>query len=425
MANNQLANGSVPSPRIGLALAGGGPEGSVYEIGAVRALDEALEGADFTRLRVYVGVSAGAFIASCLANGISTAQLCRAIVKSEPGEHPFVPETFLSPAVGEFVRGGLRLPRLLAEALWDWMRHDEDGSLLESLSRLSRALPVGLFRNAPIRGYLEKIFALPGRTDDFRRLAHTLIVVATDLDSGLPVRFGESGFDHVPISQAVQASTALPGLYPPVLIDGRHYVDGVLLKTVHASVALDHGADLVLCVNPIVPVDTVRSVEQGIMRRGRLADRGLPTVLSQTFRTIIHSRMGVGLAAYETRYVGKDVLVFEPRRDDYEMFFTNVFSFANRKAICEHAYASTRRKLWQNRDRLVPILARSGVRLRIEILEDPQRDLWQSVGLHARRPRPTAAVIQRLDRALDELGGVVRALEPDPGGDAPCHEDGR
>ena len=90
--------------KVGLALAGGGPEGSIYEIGAVRALDEALDGIDFNDLHLYVGVSAGAFIASCLVNNLSTAQMCRAIIKHEPGEHPFVPETFMSPAVGEFVR---------------------------------------------------------------------------------------------------------------------------------------------------------------------------------------------------------------------------------------------------------------------------------------------------------------------------------
>ena len=66
---------------------------------------------------------------------------------------------------------------------------------------------------------------------------------------------------------AVQASSALPGLYPPVEIEGRHYVDGVLLKTLHASVALEAGAELVLCINPIVPVDTVHAVEEGMMER--------------------------------------------------------------------------------------------------------------------------------------------------------------
>jgi len=395
------------SAKVSLALAGGGPEGSIYEIGAIRALDEVLDGIDFNELHLYVGVSAGAFIAACLANNLTTDQMCRAIIKHEPGEHPFVPETFLSPAVGEFVRGSIKVPRLVLEGLWEIARKPTDVRLFESLGRLARALPVGLFRNDPLRAYLAKIFSRPGRSDDFRRLRRRLVVVATDLDSGRPVRFGEPGLDHVPISKAVQASTALPGLYPPVQIDGRHYVDGVLLKTVHASVALDAGADLVLCVNPIVPVDTIRSVELGIMRHGRLAERGLPTVLAQTFRTIIHSRMGAGLSAYETRYSDRDVLVFEPRRDDYTMFFSNVFSFANRKAVCEHAYLSTRRKLWRNRRRLEPVLARHGITLRVDLLEDPDRSLWESVRLHQPPPTSASHVKRRLDKALANVEELI------------------
>jgi len=392
---------------VGLALAGGGPEGSIYEIGAVRALDEALDGIDLADLDVYVGVSSGAFITSCLANGLTSGQLCRAIVKPQPGEHPFVPETFLTPAVGEFVRSGIRVPRLLADALWDFARNPVDRGILESLTRLTRALPVGLFRNEPIRRYLAKIFNVPGRSDDFRRLRRQLVVVATDLDSGQPVRFGQPGFDHIPISIAVQASTALPGLYPPVRIDDRFYVDGVLLKTVHASVAFDAGAELVLCVNPIVPVDTIRSVEAGVMRRGRLIDRGLPTVLSQTFRTIIHSRMGVGMAAYEARYAGKDFLVFEPSRDDYDMFFSNVFSFSNRKAVCEHAYHSTRRQLWNTRAEIAPILERHGIQLREDVLADTGRDLWTAVGVGRRRHAGRSPLTRRLEKTLDRIQGLL------------------
>ncbi len=401
-----MIDSSRSRAKIGLALAGGGPEGSIYEIGAVRALDESIEGIDLNDLDIYVGVSAGAFITACLANDLSTAQLSRAIVKHEPGEHPFVPENFMTPAIGRFVRSGLKVPRLLAEAVWEMVRHPTDASLFEPMTRLSRALPVGIFKSDPIRAYLKKIFSMYGRTDDFRQLRRRLVLVATDLDSGRPVRFGEPGLDHVPISTAVQASTALPGLYPPVVIDGRHYVDGVLLKTVHASVALEGGADLVLCVNPIVPVDTIRSVELGIMRRGQLVDRGLPTVLAQTFRTLVHSRMGAGLAAYETRYADRDVLVFEPQRDDYTMFFTNVFSFANRKAVCEHAYQATRSKLWRNRDRVGPILERHGLRLRTEVLEE-ERDLWKSVDLEGRRRQSTWHVKKRLDKTLAEIENLV------------------
>src|SRR5687768_11409055 len=120
-----------PSPRIGLALAGGGPEGAIYEIGVLRALDEALEGVDFTDLHVYVGLSSGAFINANLANNITTAQMCRAIVSQEPGEHPFVPETFLTPAVKELRKRSRMIPRLLADGLRDYVANFRQRTLFD------------------------------------------------------------------------------------------------------------------------------------------------------------------------------------------------------------------------------------------------------------------------------------------------------
>jgi NTE family protein len=391
--------------KIGLALAAGAPEGAIYEIGALRAIDEALEGLDLNNLHVYVGVSAGAFLSANLANNLTTAQMCRAIVSHEPGEHPFRPETFLTPAWSEFLRRGGMVPGLVLDAIREWITHRRDYTLIESLTRVSRALPVGLFDNSAVRDYLEKIYSIKGRTDDFRKLGKHLVVVATDLDSGLPARFGEPGLDHVPISLAVQASSALPGLYPPVEIDGRHYVDGVLLKTLHASVALEAGAELVICVNPIVPVDTVRAVEQGLMKRSNLLNRGLPSVLSQTFRTMVHSRLEVGIASYETKFQGADVVLIQPKRDDYLMFFTNIFGFSERRAVCEYAYNSTRRDLLQRYDELAPKLARHGITLRRDVLEQP-RNLWDSVAL------PPAAVKDGRRKGTEESGNAtVRRLD--------------
>jgi NTE family protein len=402
---------SPPSPKIGLALAGGGPEGAIYEIGVLRALDEALEGVDLTNLHVYVGVSSGAFINANLANDITTAQMCRAIVSQEPGEHPFVPETFLTPAAGELWKRSRMIPGLLADGLRDYLANFRQRTLFDTLFGLSRALPVAVFDNEPIRQYLEKIYTMKGRTDDFRLLGKRLIVVAADLDSGQAVRFGEPGLDHVPISQAAQASGALPGLYPPVEIDGRYYVDGILLKTLHASVALEAGADLVICVNPIVPVDTMRAVQEGIMKRGNLLERGLPTVLSQTFRTVIHSRLELGMAAYEQRFKGSDVVLIQPERDDYLMFFTNIFSFADRRTVCEHAYGSTRRYLLQNYDRLAPVFARHGLKLRRDVLEQ-ERDLWTGAWEGRRRTaeqRSGHETVRRLDDVLARLERLVEA----------------
>lgn len=398
MATKATAGGRTER-KIGLALAGGGPQGALYEIGALRALEEALEGIDLNDLDVYVGVSAGAAIGSILANGVTTARLCRAVVDPGP-DNPFHSSTFYSPAFEEFGRRSLGIPRLLLQSLWTFLRNPRDLKLLDALLPLSRALPIGAFSNEPLREFLEDSFHRSGRTDDFRRLGKKLIVVAADLDSGAPVRFGEPGLDHIPISLAVQASTALPGLYAPVEIEGRHYVDGVLLKTMHGSVALEAGAELLLCLNPLVPIDTVSAVDAGAMRRGKLVNRGLPTVLSQSLRTMIRSRLAAGLASYKSTFPNADVVLLEPPRDDYQMFFTNVFSLTTRRDVCEHAYQLTRKQLLARRDELEPILARHGIRLRTDFLELENVDLWCQVG--ARR-KETDTVLDDLDCALTRL----------------------
>ncbi len=390
-------------PKIGLALAGGGPEGAVYEIGALRAVDEALDGIDLNEMYIYVGVSAGSFVASCLVNGVTTRDLCLATLGNDPRRLNFTPNTFYTPSVKEFWHRTTSAPRLAFEAILDYIENPKDQSLVGSLSRLTRSLPVGLFDNEPIRAYLKRVFSLPGHTDNFRELRSKFVVVAAELDTGRAVLFGNGEFADVPISRAVQASTALPGLYPPVEIGGRYYVDGVLLKTLHASVALESGAELLLCLNPIVPVDTTDSVEAGVMRRGKLVDRGLPTVLSQTFRTLVHSRLSVGLASYEPRFPSSDVILIEPGRDDYRMFFTNIFSMSNRRAVCEHAYQSTRKQLLRRKDELSPILEPHGVRLRTDVLEE-ERDLASSVGL---RDCGKVPVTEELDRTLTKLEEIL------------------
>lgn len=364
--------------RVGLALAGGGPAGAVYEIGALWALGEALEGVDLAGLSCYVGVSAGALLASCLANGITPATLVRILEGSASNEEPFEPDLFFVPNYREFLRRGAALPALFGEALWHFTRRRRGHAVASFLSRAARTVPVGLFDNEPIRRYLTRVFAKRGRTDDFRKLATRLVVVAADLDTGQLVRFGAKGNDRVPISRAVQASTALPGLYPPVSIEGRDCVDGVLLKTLHASIALDENVELLLCVNPIVPVDTSVGERTGTLPPNALRANGLPAVMSQMFRTLVHSRLELGMSTYVTRYPEADVVLFEPGRDEYEMFFSNIFSFETRRSLCELAYRATRRDLIARADELEPVFAAHGVRLRREVLADAERSPWDS-----------------------------------------------
>jgi len=365
---------NAKGPRIGLALAGGGPLGAIYELGALKALDEVLEGVDFNNLSAYVGVSSGGFLSACLANQITTEEMIHVFINNEDiVGFRFTPEIFLKPAFLEYFKRAIVLPKLIAEGIWQFVRHPLSLGFVESFSNLGRAIPAGIFDNETIHRALSQVFNYENRTNDFRQLKNKLYLVAVDLDTGEAVRFGGPGYDHVPISRAVQASAALPGLFPPVKIDDRYFVDGALLKTLHASVVLDQGVDLALCVNPLVPFDASLAVKNGRPRHESLTHGGLPLVLSQTFRAIIYSRMRVGISNYDTRYPNADVIVFEPNRDDEDMFFTNVFSYASRHRLCEHAYQMTRRELRARSKELIPILSRHGVTLRVDILEDRSR----------------------------------------------------
>ena len=368
-----------PAPRIGLALGGGGPLGGIYEIGALRALDEALDGLDFNNIDVYVGVNGGSFVAANLANQMTTAQLCRIIVRNEAEVHPFHPEVFYRPAFREIGSRLLAIPGLVSTAVSRFVNNPYDQSLLEAMTILAQAAPAGLFDNEGLHEYLKRAFTMLGRTNDFRQLKRSLYIVAADVESTEAVCFGAPGFDHVPISKAIQASTASPGLYVPVEIDGRYYVDGTLRKGLHASVAFEDGADLVFAVNPQVPIDASAAVRAGSMKPGELTRSGMPNVLSQTFRTMVYSRMQSGIAQYARDYPDKDILLFEPTRDDAKLFFSNVFSFQSRRMVCEHAYQMTRRDLLSRADQLEPKLAKYGIKLRRDRLEDEQRTISTSL----------------------------------------------
>jgi predicted acylesterase/phospholipase RssA len=398
-------------PRIALALAGGGPLGAIYEIGALCALQESLDGLDLTQLDHYVGVSAGGFIAAALANGMSPRELCAGFIEnSDKSAEVFDPSWLTVPAWGEFARRAIMLPGLSASALWRLLV--ERRSLISALERLGPGLPTGLFANDEVDRRLASLFSRNGRTNDFRQLKTRLTLVATNLDSGEAAPFGRPGWDHVPISRAVQASSALPGLFPPVEIDANYYVDGALKKTMHASVALDEGMDLMLCVNPLVPFDaTLPELSQAPQpgmppakrRIPRIVDGGLPSVLSQTFRSIIHSRMALGMKGYERAYPDTDIMLFEPDHRDPELYLANTFSYSQRHHLAEHAYQQTRHLLRSRRSSLGARFERHGIQLNMAVLNDPKRQLLRPL----QAPTRVGQAIHSLYEIMEDLDNVV------------------
>jgi NTE family protein len=415
-ARSTLRKQTLAKPRIALSLAGGGPLGAIYEIGALCALQEALDGIDFTQLDHYVGVSAGSFIAASLANGMSPQELCKSFIDNDQADadadqhsNRFDPAWLMRPAFGEFLRRLIVLPGLLVSA--GWRATVEGKSIVSALELLGPALPTGVFSSAEVNARMATIFSQPGRSNDFRALqklrGSRLTLVATNLDSGESAPFGAPGFDHVPISQAVQASSALPGLFPPVEIDDQYFVDGALKKTLHASVALQEGMDLVICLNPLVPFDALNA-RPTVMQRGlpkerqsipRIVDGGLPAVLSQTFRSMIHSRLEMGMKAYERDFPQTDIVLIEPDQRDPEMYLANTFSYSQRRSLAEHAYQQTRHLLRARRSSLTVKFEKHGITVNEEVLADPKRQLVM--------PAPKASnlgkAVKRLEETLEDL----------------------
>jgi predicted acylesterase/phospholipase RssA len=367
--------------------AGGGVTGAVYEIGCLRALHEIL-GRSILDLDLYVGISGGAFVASLLAAGVSPCEMY---------DEATTRRTLLGAAgtplyrlgASDLLRRTAKAPRVVAEALVTSLT-GEGRSLSDLALAVFELLPAGIADASGIQQYLHRVFRARLRSDSFHDLPHRLYVVAVDLDSGETVAFGRDGFRDVPISKAVQASSALPVLYRPVRIGGRDYVDGGVKKTAHINLAIQDGADLVICINPIVPY---RNDTSGGPLRGHLSNRGVTWVLDQVFRIVLHGRMQYGLERYRREHPEVDILLIEPTRDDVRMFAYNIMRYSARRVVAEHGYRTALEYFRRHAGRYRRLFAKHGI---------PMADPRQVPDVPARHPHLSNLALA-LDSSLDRL----------------------
>lgn len=410
LSSRDQAHRSRNKPRVALALAGGGPLGAIYEIGALCALEEAL-GWSLNEAEHFVGVSAGGFIAAGLANGMTPRDLCQLFIASQPDSandgmaDVFDPAWLMRPAYKEWGYRLMQVPQLGVQSFWAWAHGQK--SLIGALEKMAPVLPTGVFSNEEVDRQLARLFSQPGRSNDFRELSKRLTLVATHLDSGDAAPFGRPGWDHVPISRAIAASAALPGLFPPVEIDGRYYVDGALKKTMHATVALDEGVDVMFCLNPLVPFDATRPVFPRVGQHQAIppmVDGGLPSVMNQTFRSLIHSRLELGMKQYEHAYPDATIVLIEPDHRDPEMFLANTFSYRQRHTLAEHAYQQTRQLLRNQFTTLNSKLQGHGLGLNHDGLFDLNKQLLSSTSLSSSSSSSgSQRRLQRLNTAIERL----------------------
>jgi|HubBroStandDraft_2_1064218.scaffolds.fasta_scaffold00086_15 NTE family protein len=353
--------------KTALVLGGGGFTGGVYEIGALRALDLLAVNSTVNNFDVYVGTSAGSFIAALCANGITPEEMMRVVTGQGKATFKDIDiGDLLRPNLLEFARKGALMP-LRAISLARHLLSQPGGvSLMDVVMGLADALPSGLYTGEGIERYLRDVLSEPGRTDDFGELACELYLTATDLDSCERVVLGVDGAEDVPISTAVRASGALPMVYAPVTVNGRDLIDGGVVSTTNLDLAIQAGAKLVVVINPIVPFvndfSATATTPRG-RRPQRVADMGFAQIGYQVFKLVAHQRLHELAKGWEERYPGVDIVLIEPEPSDELMFQTSMMSFTSRVEIARHGFESVTKQLAGEYDRYHDVAERHGLEI--------------------------------------------------------------
>jgi predicted acylesterase/phospholipase RssA len=355
----------VKPDKTALVLGGGGFTGGVYEIGALRALDLLADGMSVNDFDVYVGTSAGSFIAALCANGVTPEEMMHAV--TQESDQPFREisiQDLLRLNISELAHRGLLLPAHLLSLGRRIVQQRGQISMMDLVIGLAEALPPGLYSGAGVERYLRRVLADRDVPDDFSSCPHELYITATDLDTCERVIFGQPGFEDVPISTAVRASTALPMVYAPVRVGDRELVDGGIVSTTNLDIAVEAGAKLVIVINPIVPYqndfeEQVRTVRG--TRARRISDMGFPKVGYQAFKLLAHRRLHGMAEQWQERFPGVDIVLIEPQADDRLMFETSIMNFTSRVEIAKHGFESVARHLSGEYETYREIFERHGV----------------------------------------------------------------
>jgi len=407
-------------PRVALVLAGGAVTGGAYKLGGLKALDDFLVNRKTNDFDIYVGLSAGAFLAAPLAGGVNPVEMLRSLDGTSEDFSQLTALEFYRLNVSEFVRKPLEfvvdlatyvpgllygfisrtpdLVRQLQEPLEQCRREPSLTNLIECVKPLIDTigsarefpfplsyLPSGLFDNSSLERYLRQNIERRGLSNDFRVLRRLrgveLYIVAMNLDTAERVVFGHDEDTSLTISEAVQASTALPGFYKPARIKGVDYVDGGVRRTANLDTAIEHGADLVICYNPFRPFSNrvsrryIPERHEYVIDGKPLADQGMLVVLNQVLRTLLHSRLQLGIRQYQDdpNFQG-DIILIEPAETDLAFFKMAALDFWASRSAGAHGYLSVTQSIETHYELMRQILQTYGIQMtRREVREGLER----------------------------------------------------
>lgn len=206
-----------------LVLGGGGVAGIAWEMGVLCGLADG--GVDATGADLVVGTSAGSTVAAQMTSGVSLEDLFQSLV---------------DPAGGS---GELTAPTNLASLEQFWI---DTVSTTSSALELRKAVGAMALETDTVPE-AARLDVIAGRLPNHAWPDRPVRIVAVDAGTGEERIFHEGG--DVSLVDAVAASSAVPGIWPPTTIDGRRYMDGGIRSVLNADLARGH--DVVVILAPI------------------------------------------------------------------------------------------------------------------------------------------------------------------------------
>ncbi len=342
-----------------LVLVGGGITGAMYEFGCLRAFDDFFSGS-FSSLQfdIYIGTSAGAVVATLLANGVSPGVIMDVIATSRKHPLNFRHEDIFRFDWENFRRSLGRTLAMLPAVVRYYRKHRTPFSLQSLLGLLQENLPSGLFSMQDFTRYLDSLLRQMQLSSSFRDLGKELYIPAVNLDRASRTVFGDEGSRDVPIAKAIAASSALPFYFEPVSIDGADYVDGGTAQLAHVDIAINKGADRILVLNPIVPIQNDQSrvcIPSFSGGCARIAEKGISYVWDQAARINSREKLEMVLAKLRVSHPWARIVLVEPVGSDTVLFAQHILSYASRIQMLDYGYRSTRTFLQERGEEMLRI----------------------------------------------------------------------
>lgn len=294
-----------------LVLGGGGAPAMAYAAGALRALADH-GGIDLSEAKAMIGTSAGAIVAADLRLGRSFEEIMLGATGGDSDAS--------SAQIGKAWRSKPDLARRLVGSMWIMARTALPVRLrlVEPPALVQRAFPGSLLRLSD-RDWASNRF--PPKWPD-----KVLWLVTSDLDRGNRVVLAADAPVMATLPQAVQASCAVPGLYPPVRVDGRRLVDGGVHSVTNLDLAVRARSAAVIALAPM-------SFEAS----------GPPRSLAALVRTRFNAQVAKEAAA--VRRSGAALLLLRPTADEVRHHGVNILSRQGNATVMEMAYESVTLRL--------------------------------------------------------------------------------